>query len=387
MRILLVGEYSRLHNSLKEGLQALGHEVTLVGSGDGFKNFPVDMKLERGFETGWKKKLKLAILKLTGKDISEQALRLNFNNLKPKLSGYDLVQLINEASFSTSPSLELEIAQYLKEHNKKLFLLSCGTDHISVKHSFTEELPYTIATPYKEEKLDDTSFAPALKYLQPAYKDLHRELYRLVDGVIATDLDYHIPLKGHTKYLGLIPNPINIATIAFKPIKSAETITIFHGINRNNYFKKGNDLFEKALEVIKNEYGSKVKIITTENLPYDEYIKKYNEAHIILDQVYSHDQGYNALESMAKGKVVFTGAGMHFKQEYHLDQTVAIDATPDLEQLIAELKNLIEHPGLITEISKNARKFIEEHHNYKQVAQQYLNTWLNNKKVNQSQKL
>ena len=37
-------------------------------------------------------------------------------------------------------------------------------------------------------------------------------------------------------------------------------------------------------------------------------IKNYEQAHIILDQVYAFDQGYNALEAMAKGKVVFTGA-------------------------------------------------------------------------------
>ena len=37
MKILLVGEYSRLHNSLKEGLEKLGHDVTLVGKQDGFK--------------------------------------------------------------------------------------------------------------------------------------------------------------------------------------------------------------------------------------------------------------------------------------------------------------------------------------------------------------
>lgn len=42
MRILLVGEYSRLHNSLKEGLRELGHQVIIIGNGDGFKNYPVD---------------------------------------------------------------------------------------------------------------------------------------------------------------------------------------------------------------------------------------------------------------------------------------------------------------------------------------------------------
>ena len=58
MRILLVGEYSRLHNSLKEGLQALGHEVTLVSTGDEFKNFPSDVLLKRKYDSGISKKVK-----------------------------------------------------------------------------------------------------------------------------------------------------------------------------------------------------------------------------------------------------------------------------------------------------------------------------------------
>ena len=49
MKILLVGEFSRLHNSLKEGLLALGHEVVLVNNGDGFKNFPADISIRANF--------------------------------------------------------------------------------------------------------------------------------------------------------------------------------------------------------------------------------------------------------------------------------------------------------------------------------------------------
>jgi hypothetical protein len=47
MKILLVGEYSRLHNSLKEGLAALGHTATIVGTGDDFKKYPVDRVCNR----------------------------------------------------------------------------------------------------------------------------------------------------------------------------------------------------------------------------------------------------------------------------------------------------------------------------------------------------
>ena len=64
MKILLVGEYSRLHNSLKEGLVELGHQVTIIATGDHFKNYPVDIKLNRKYNQGLAKKLKVLIYKL-----------------------------------------------------------------------------------------------------------------------------------------------------------------------------------------------------------------------------------------------------------------------------------------------------------------------------------
>ena len=44
MKILLVGEYSNLHNSLKEGLQQLGHSVSINGLNDGFKDYAIDFR-------------------------------------------------------------------------------------------------------------------------------------------------------------------------------------------------------------------------------------------------------------------------------------------------------------------------------------------------------
>jgi hypothetical protein len=44
MRILLLGEYS--YNFKKEGLINHGHEVTIVGNGDGFKKYPIDFNID-----------------------------------------------------------------------------------------------------------------------------------------------------------------------------------------------------------------------------------------------------------------------------------------------------------------------------------------------------
>ena len=91
-----------------------------------------------------------------------------------------------------------------------------------------------------------------------------------------------------------------------------------------------------------------------------------------------YDQGYNALEAMAKGKVVFTGAETIFTEYYKLEKTVAINALPDSEAIAAELERLILNPRLIAEIGANAREFILQHHQYQKVAESYVNLWNRN---------
>ena len=70
MKVLLVGEYSHLHNSLKDGLKALGHEVFIIGHKDGFKNFPVDFPIQKKWDSGLPKKVKVAVYKISGFDIT-----------------------------------------------------------------------------------------------------------------------------------------------------------------------------------------------------------------------------------------------------------------------------------------------------------------------------
>lgn len=376
MKILLVGEYSGLHNSLKEGLTYLGHNVTIIASGDGFKSFPSDIKIINRYNFGIKLVLKKIVHKLTGKDISSKHIENQFFKHQDQLKGYDVVQLINESPFLTAPSTEIKIIEFLKKNNSKLFLLSCGHDYISVKYAFDKKLEYSVLTPYFLKKVSKNNIDLALKYLTAPFKQLHKQILNFVDGVISSDIDYHIPLQNHKKYLGLVPNPINIDTVEYITPKIDKKVVIFHGINSKNYFKKGSDLFEEALRITKQKFQDRVEIITTTDIPYKDYINIYNSAHIVLDQIYSYDQGYNALEAMAKGKVVFTGAEKEWLSFYDLkEDTVAINALPDVVKIAAKLEWLITNPNQIFAISKNARSFIEKEHNYIISAKKYLKLW------------
>jgi glycosyltransferase involved in cell wall biosynthesis len=378
MKILLVGEYSRLHNSLKEGLLELGHEVCIISTGDYFKKYPADIMLEMKYNSGFSKYLKRAFYKLFATDITSNSVLRQFLGHADQLKGYDVVQLINESPFGLMPYAEKKIIAFLREHNKKLFLLSCGTDYLSVQYALSDALPYNILHDYKSKNLPRRPFRFILKYTRPDFKKLHELVYSVIDGVMASDMDYHLPLKDHPLYKGLIPNPVNTQRLKPVELNTEGPVVIFMGINRDNYHSKGIRYFEEALEIIKEEYQNKIEIQVVENLPYDEYIEKFNRAHILLDQVLAYDQGYNALEAMAKGKVVFTGAEKVFESHYYLQDPVAVNATPDTKQIVRELKKLIDQPELISKIGRNARDFVDREHDYIRVAEKYLAVWNDN---------
>ncbi len=177
--------------------------------------------------------------------------------------------------------------------------------------------------------------------------------------------------------MGLIQYPININKLKNKELVFKNKVIIFLGINQWSYNQKGFYYFEKALESIQKKYQDKVEIIITKNIPYQKYINLYDSAHILLDQSCSCDQGYNALEAMAKGKVVFTGAEQDFTDHYKLTERVCVNAKPDVEYLIKELSLLIENPDEIIAIGKRARAFVEKEHDHIRIAEKYLEVWNN----------
>ena len=376
MKILLVGEYSRLHNSLKEGLRALGYQVVLMGDGDYFKNYPVDIKLRRRFQKGPARLLKNLIYRLSGFDLSSWLMLREALNHQDKLKGFDVVQLINESPLGIMPRHELRLINWLKNNNDKLIVLACGTDYISVKFAMDQNFRYSILEPLFKGKVSQKDYAPILKYLSKKHQALHNSVHELADGYISTDLDYHLPYSGLKKYLGLIPNPINVEDIKYTPQNEAKKPVIFHGVNTKNFYKKGSDYFDQALEIIKQERPGLCEIVRTEDLPYVTYMAQLAMSDIVLDQVLGYDQGYNALEAMAQGKVLLTCAEKEWRQHYNIpEHCVALNALPDAQKIASLLIELIDHPSQRVILGEQARNFIEKEHHYKKVAQKYLDVW------------
>jgi len=375
MRILLVGEYSRFHNSLKEGLRQLGHEVLLIGDSD-FKNYPLDISIYAKFlsDNFFLNAFRQIIYRLFKFDIAQLELAFRFYINRKSATGFDVVQLVNEYPLQSTVYFEKKMLRYIFKNNKKTFLSSCGDDYTCVKYMLEDRFKYSVLTPCKENpNLGHCKFT--LRYVKKPFVELHQLVYQNIQAVIPGDMDYYIPLKNHPKATPLIPYPIITDNLQYSPLEITDKIVIFHGINKVNYYKKGNNYFEKALEIIEKKYPNRVEIITTKSIPYSDYIELYNKAHILLDQTFSYDQGYNALEAMAKGKVVFTGAETEFMEHYNLTERVCINALPEVDSLVKELSFLIENPEEIIAIGNRAKAFIVKEHDYVNIAKKYLEVW------------
>jgi len=376
MRILLLGEYSNFHNTLKAGLEKNGHSVLLMGRKDGFKNYSLDIDLEPVlFSKFLFRKTKNLLFLLFRFDIANLEVFYNFYKNRHQFKNFEIVQLINEFPFKTSPFWDKKILSFIFKHNKKVILSACGDDVTYLTYLINSDLPHHVLTPLLYNNKLKPYFRYSLSYLKPSFKKLSLFVKAHVTHIIPGDFDYEMAYRKLPKVKPLIPFPVNIEKIKFKSLRIQGKIRIFHGINRSNYYKKGNDVFVQALDKIQETHGSKIEIIQVENIAYKDYIKLYNESHILLDQAYAYDQGYNALEAMAQGKVVFSGFSDGFKSHYNITKKIGIHATPNVKEVVKNLSWLIENPKEILEISKNARAYIETYHDYEKVAKTYLDTW------------
>ncbi|WP_410880519.1 glycosyltransferase [Myroides sp. DW712] len=384
MRILLIGDYSGLHSALKKGL--LHHpaikEVVLVGDGDKFKDFQVDVSLRPKWAMSpWGTFFRKAIHKVCRWDIAELEIGWSGKQAFKNLKDFDVVQLINDRPLQTVPSWERRLLKRLFAQNKRVFLLSCGIDVFG--------LQYLIAHPEEISLLQPLLDNPALKshydYVEVYRKKGVRKTQRLIvercSAIIASDMDYVNPNKHHPKYVGLLPHPVVVDDIVSSASpENTNTVCIFLGINRGNYIQKGIVYFEEALAIIQRDYNDQIEIVVAEQLPYARYKKEQERADIVLDQVFSKDQGYNALEAMARGKVVFTGASEDFLQQYNLKEgEVCVDAKPNVAYLVAQLKFWIEHPLERKELGQRAQAFVREIHDCKTIANQYVKVWKSKK--------
>ena len=361
MKVLLIGEYSNVHATLAEGLRALGHEVTVVSNGDFWKNYPRDIDVSR------------PVGRLGG-------LRLlcRLYQLLPKMKGYDVVQLINPMFFELKAERLFYFYDYLRKHNKKVFLGAFGMDWYWVYYcSVKKPLRYSDFNFGDKVRTDAESLKEQKDWIGTTKERLNKHIAETCDGIIAGLYEYwacyHPTLPKKTTF---IPFPIRCPKDVQLSGEVPSKVRIFIGINRSRSVYKGTDIMLKAAQDVLAKYPDKMELLKAESVPFAHYQQMMNGSDAILDQLYSYTPSMNPLLAMSKG-IICIGGGEPENYEIINETKLrpVINVEPNYESVHKEVEQLVLHPERIPELKRQSVEYVKKHHDYLKVARQYLSFW------------
>ena len=365
MRILLLGEYSNVHWTLACALRKLGHEVCVVSNGDEWKGCPSDISLIR--KPGrW----------------GSIAYLYNVLRMLPKLRGYDVVQLINPVHFiDLKAERGIRIYDYLRRHNKRVFLGAFGYDHYYVYDSVVRRtLRYCDYYTPTREVHHEWNDANEHDWLHTFKKEANIHIAQTCDGIISGLYEYDVAYRPHfPEKTTFIPLPIDIEGATAKSTSTdmeSRKLRFFIGIQRHRTALKGTDIMLRALERIVADYPDRAEMVKAESVPFAQYKEMMLSSDVLLDQIYSYTPAMNALLAMSQGLIVVSGGE---EENYAIldekELRPIINVLPDEEDIYNQLEQLIRNPERINELKRDSVEYVRRHHDSLKVAQRYIDCW------------
>lgn len=352
MKVMLLGEYSGFHTTLRDGLRLHGHDVVVAGTGDGSKAIPVDWDIGTT-RTG-----------AAGK-VTRIGKAVQFAMTMPKV---DVLQLINPHVFPRGGGLNNYLIRRLRCQVPRLFLSACGDDAAFVQKGIRQLRynPIDDATIY-DLKMDRHPLTA------PGELEWNDELARLSDGVIPVMHEYELGYAGQSKLRPSIPLPINIDKVKFLPNHPADKLVVMHGAGRAGF--KGSRHILKAFDLLEAKHPGRFEFVHVTNLPINEYLELMARVNVVVDQTNGYSCGMNALFALAMGKVVLGGAEAESLDLYGGEATPVRNIRPDSHHIFRELEALLDLRSQLPDLGYQSRQFVERHHDYRMIAERYTNTW------------
>lgn len=346
MKILLFGEFSGVHNNLKDGLVKNGHNVIIVSNGDGFKKLKFDVNF-----CPHKGSSPFSALK----NILHFLFNIRFFIFN------DVVQFINP----------LIVPHYFKKIgllklifllNKRTIYYACGTD-IDFINSLNK---------FKYFPFDDINHVEFPNYKQK-HHETHYYFMKNIDNVVPSMYQYSFR-KDLSKQLNPILLPGSIKTSESNNDErylQNKKLNILFGITRENF--KGVDYILESLNLIKEKYNDRVDINIVKKIPIDEYFNYLDQADILIDQCKSYDYGMNAILAMERKIIVLSGSEIEANIYNKVKRNPVINIKPNSSQIYQELEKLI----LMSDIEINSLKLdmfnhVTEYHNNNKITNNFI---------------
>ena len=174
MKILLIGEYSNVHNTLAEGLRRLGHNVVVASNGDFWKDYPRDIDLRRGDGI-----------------VGSIHFVARFVASLPRMRGYDIVQIINPMFLELKAEKIIPIYHYLRMHNGKVVLGAFGMDYYWVHENITRmPLRYSDFNMGDQLRTDDDAMKERADWLNTPKGRFNQYVAQDCDAIVAGLYEY-----------------------------------------------------------------------------------------------------------------------------------------------------------------------------------------------------
>lgn len=367
MKILLIGEYSNVHNTLAQGLRELGHQVTVASDGDGWKNYPRDIDLSRNPNSP------------TGR----MSFLWRLFKALPRMRGYDVVQLINPVFLELKAERIMPFYRYLRRHNRKIAMGAFGIDYYWAKiNTELKPLRYSDFNFSDKVRTDHEALLYRNEWIGTPKQSLNQAIAADCDGIPAGLYEYWAtynevhdicPDGRETRdKMRFIPYPIVLPEIIHTSYYGGP-LRLFIGISRGRSAYKGTDIMLDAAQAIKEKYPDRVELRVAQGVPFDEYRRMMDGSDAILDQLYSYTPSMNSLLAMSKGIIVIGGGepeNYDILGEHQLRPI--INVLPDRQSVYDQIEQLVLHPERIPELKRQGVEYIKRHHDYIKVAQQYL---------------
>ena len=360
MKILLLGEASFVHSTLRKGFRALGHEVKLVSSGNVW-NCPRDIDVSRDMTRG-----KLGGLKVVWK------LLWNIRSLV----GNDIVQMNDFHTIPLKLGWNELFFKFIKRFNKKVARGCWGDDIVVFDAQAQGVLAYSdthIGT--KAINVEENKWRIEEQQL-PEFLSCCRYVNRHADAFAACLYEYYMYYNKdeYRSRLHYLPLPIEIPDAKKISVKGVHwPIKVLVGIQKRRDFIKGASIIGELVEKIAEEHPDKVVVNKVYDVPYIEYCKMLEEADVLVDQLYSYTPSMNSLAAMARGTVVIGGGEEKYYEfigEKELRPIINVRPQQD-EYNLDVLRDALLTPGKISKMSQESVAFVRKHHDYMKVSRQY----------------
>ncbi|MCM3761872.1 glycosyltransferase [Alkalihalobacillus oceani] len=265
-------------------------------------------------------------------------------HLVPLAKNSDVFHFHNGNTFSVE-GLELPA---LKLQNKKMVMHHWGND-VRTDQAVKRLNPYALPKSYySDEEID------------------HRlkRLSTYIDTAIVQDYEMVPYVKDYYKSVHVVPLACKVDSFVPRyPRVDQSNPLIVHAPTSREF--KGTVYVQAGIEQLKGRQLP-FRYQPVENMSHEQALATYGEADIIIDQVLCGTYGMLSVEAMALGKVVV--AYIRDDVRAQLPSNFPIVSTAP-EKVADTLEELLRNPQLRNEIGQKSRRFVEEFHDVRLIAE------------------